>query len=100
MFPSRKWVAEGAQVLFKPLLPKLHPLLEPLGGQGLGNRRTCRHLSPGSGETEPWRAILQQLNSRCSLQSTQHGKGHTEGLGPWGQGYASSPCLPPMSGMH
>lgn len=32
MFPSRKWVAEGGQVVCEPLLPKLHPPLEPVGG--------------------------------------------------------------------
>lgn len=32
MFPPRKGVAEGGQVLCEPLLPKLHPPLGPLGG--------------------------------------------------------------------
>lgn len=88
MFPSRKWVVERAQVLCEPLLPKLHP---PLGLSGTDEVATIQAT---------WRAILQPLNSRRSLQSTRHGKGHTEGEGPRGQGYAFLPCLPPVSGMH
>lgn len=86
MFPSRKCVAEGGQVLYKPLLPKIHPPLGPSGGPRPWEQKALPSPEPRLGATEPQQASLQPLNSRRSRQSTQHGKGHTEGLGPTGTG--------------
>lgn len=86
MFPSRKCVAEGGQVLYEPLLPKTHPLLGPSGRPRPWEQKDLPSPEPWLGVTEPQQASLQPLNSRRSRQSTQHGKGHTEGLGPTGTG--------------
>lgn len=101
MFPSRKWVAEGTQVLCEPLLPKLHPPLGPLGGP---RPREQKNLPP----PEPWlggdrasagNPAATELQTFTSKHTTWEGT-HRGVRAHGDRGYSFPPRLPPMSGMH